>query len=76
MSKLEITLMFAMPQMKIAAQLLRKKDANSTGSDDIAADIMDYAADAVTAVQNGFPLPDLPASLRPKEKVDTAPLAD
>ena len=76
-SKLKYVEWFVIPGMKTGAQILRTKDANTTGSDDLTADIFDFAADAFFAVKNGLPLPDLPVSLRPKsEQADTDPLPD
>lgn len=72
MSKMDYVELFAIPGLKSGAIILRNKDTNSTGTDDVCADIFSYAADAFAAVKNGLPLPELPASLRPKPAVDEA----
>lgn len=69
MNKMDWVLLLVGSNLPIAANVLRNKDANSTGSDDVAADVLDYAASVLRAVQFNQPLPDLPASLRPKPKV-------
>lgn len=69
-SRLDIVLEIAKPTMRSAAGMLRRKDANTTGKDDMAADAITFAIDMLDAVQNGEPIPDLPASLRPKPQTD------
>jgi len=70
MSKMDWILATTTPGMSIAASLLRAKDDNSTGADDLTADILDYGVAAIHAIQFGLPMPDLPASLRPKVKAE------
>jgi hypothetical protein len=41
--KLKIILMFIIPNLRWAAELLRAKDDNSTGFDDEAAEAIDFA---------------------------------
>lgn len=65
-NKLDLILAFAVPSMGSAAQLLRMKDTNSTGADDLTADAIDFASACIVAIRTGAPLPDLPKSLRPK----------
>lgn len=43
MNKLDWILIFVIPNMKTAASLLRRKDANSTGVDDEAAEAIEFA---------------------------------
>lgn len=43
MDKTTIIAIFALPNMRAIAALLRARDVNSTGVDDEAADAMDYA---------------------------------
>jgi len=43
MSKLDWILAFVIPNLNSAAILLRRKDANSTGADDEAAEAIEYA---------------------------------
>lgn len=62
-SKRDIFLMIALSQTKTVSTLLRMKDDNDTGSDDIAADIVDFTVDCIQAVQRGVQLPMMPASL-------------
>ncbi len=69
-SRLDLILTFVTPQLQVAAQLLRRRDTDSTGADDLTADILDFASRAISAIQNGLPLPDLPESLRPKPEED------
>lgn len=70
MTRLDWVLILIGSNIPIASTLLRNKDANSTGADDLAADILDYAGAALRAVQFGTSIPDLPASLRPKPKIN------
>lgn len=70
MSKLDWILMLIGSNLPIASSLLRNKDANSTGADDMAADLLDYTGAVLRAVQFNTPIPDLPASLRPKPKTE------
>jgi hypothetical protein len=71
MSKLQWVLMLLGPNLSIAANLLRAKDTNSTGSDDLGADVLDYTGKVLQAIQFNMPMPDLPSSLRPKVEEET-----
>jgi hypothetical protein len=66
MSKLDWILTFLLPNAQSAVQILRRKDANRTGKDDLAADALEFRLNCVRAIQDDLPLPELPESLRPK----------
>jgi hypothetical protein len=51
MSKLDWILLFVMPPLQTAAQLLADRDANSTGADDEAAEAIRYAIDRLQKFQ-------------------------
>lgn len=71
MGKMDWVLLLVGSNLPIAASILRNKDTNSTGSDDVAADVLDFAGAVLRAVQFNQPIPDLPASLRPKPATST-----
>lgn len=66
MNKLQWIMLLIGSNLPIAEMLLRNKDTNSTGADDMAADLMGYTSKVLQALQFGLPIPDLPSSLRPK----------
>jgi hypothetical protein len=57
--KLKIILSMLLPIARVAVQLLRDKDGNSTGVDDIAADQLDAAIGSLEKYLNPNPLPPL-----------------
>jgi hypothetical protein len=50
--KLRLILAMLIPTMRLAVQFLREKDENTTGFDDIAADHLDTAINAVERYAN------------------------
>jgi hypothetical protein len=57
--KLRIILSMLLPIARVAVQLLRDKDDNSTGFDDIAADQLDTAIGSLERYLKPGPLPPL-----------------
>lgn len=56
--------------LPIGSSVLRTKDANSTGTDDFAADVIDYTAMVISAALNGQPIPFPPATITAGPKPD------
>lgn len=57
----------------LGSSLLRAKDANSTGADDFAADVLDYTNQVLSAALNGQPIPFPPESITKGPRPDLAP---
>ncbi len=57
--KLKLILSMLLPIADVAVQLLRDKDENSTGIDDIAANQLDAAIKSLREYLNPTPLPPL-----------------
>ncbi len=56
-------LMIVYPNPQVVSQLLANRDANTTGSDDRAAQFLHYASVAIQAIINDQPLPTMPTTL-------------
>lgn len=63
MEKWKFYLMIAAPNLDAVSRMLAAKDANTTGSDDVAAAFLHYTSLAINAILQDQPVPEMPKSL-------------